>query len=211
MVSRSIADVLEPPLASDEELTRSLGLRLREARQDAGLSLRELSRRIEVSPGLLSQIENGLTRPSVGTLYALVGELRISIDRVFDTKHAPDDRQSPGGVAVQRAGDRPVLELDGGVRWERLGDDGDTEMVFALVTYDPVGDGDGGAERPHIRHPGREHGYVESGRLEVEIGDRVVELGVGDAISFGSDEPHRFRALGGEPARAVWFNLPPMR
>ena len=65
----------------------SLGERLRSERTARGLSLRELARRASVSPSLLSQIETGKIFPSVGTLYAIVHELGVSIDEVF----VPDD------------------------------------------------------------------------------------------------------------------------
>jgi mannose-6-phosphate isomerase-like protein (cupin superfamily) len=64
-----------------------------------------------------------------------------------------------------------------------------------------------GADDPPTSHLGREYGYVIGGRLQIEVGDEVVELGPGDAVAFGSETPHRFRALGGEPVTAVWLNV----
>lgn len=66
-----------------------LGPRLRQVRKDRGLSVRELARRIACSPSLISQIERGLSAPSVGILYALATELRTSLDYLFGAA-APD-------------------------------------------------------------------------------------------------------------------------
>lgn len=63
----------------------AIGLQLRVARQRAGLSLRELARRLGVSPSLVSQIETGKSQPSVATLYALAQMLEVSIDQLFET------------------------------------------------------------------------------------------------------------------------------
>ncbi len=60
-----------------------LGPRLRRVREDRGLSARELARRINCSPSLISQIERGISAPSVGMLYALASELRTSLDFLF--------------------------------------------------------------------------------------------------------------------------------
>src|SRR5438093_4905794 len=60
-----------------------LGERLRRERDRLGLSLRELARRLEVSPSLVSQIETGKIQPSVRTLYAIVSELGVSLDELF--------------------------------------------------------------------------------------------------------------------------------
>ena len=56
----------------------ALGERLREKRTERGLGLRELARRLDVSPSLVSQIETGKIQPSVRTLYAMVSELGVS-------------------------------------------------------------------------------------------------------------------------------------
>src|SRR5512138_4043500 len=65
-----------------------VGQRLRSERERRGLSLRELARRLEISPSALSQIETGRSRPSVGTLYAIVTELGMSLDELFGSTPA---------------------------------------------------------------------------------------------------------------------------
>src|SRR6516164_6106054 len=77
-----------------------LGPRLRQVREQRGLSARELARRIQCSPSLISQIERGLSAPSVGMLYALATELRTSLDFLFGAQVGP-----PGGVTVTAHGD----------------------------------------------------------------------------------------------------------
>jgi transcriptional regulator with XRE-family HTH domain len=183
-----------------------LGAQLRAGRERAGLSVRELARRIGVSASLLSQVERGLAQPSVGTLWAVVTELGLSLDSLFagpDETRGGDDEKRP--AVVQRAASRPALELGGGVVWERLTAAADPDADFAFVTYPPGADS--GADDPPTTHQGREYGYVISGRLGIEVGDQTLELGPGDAVAFGSDTPHRFRALGDEPVTAVWLNL----
>src|SRR3954468_16667306 len=60
-----------------------VGERLRERRGELKLSVRELARRLQLSPSLISQIERGKASPSVGTLYALTNELDLSMDALF--------------------------------------------------------------------------------------------------------------------------------
>jgi transcriptional regulator with XRE-family HTH domain len=195
---------------ADASLTRDVGARLRAAREERGVSLRSLAQSIDVSPSLLSQVENGLARPSVGTLWALVNALGVSWGRVFDASSAasgPDGSgtpEVPDVLAVQRAGDRQVIDLSGGVRWEQLDASHDPGVVFAFVTYEVGVEVDG---RPAARHDGREYGYMVSGRLAIELGGERVEIGPGDAVSFDSRQPHRFSAVGEEAARAVWLNV----
>src|SRR5439155_21709649 len=118
----------------------SVGARHRERRGQLGLSLRELARRLEVSPSLVSQIETGKTQPSVRTLYAIVSELGVSLDEVFAPSGGDLDghvqgraargrtARAPGAVPtsgeglgrVRRSADRQVSDLGPGVRAERL-------------------------------------------------------------------------------------------
>ncbi len=62
----------------------NLGARLREVRQQSGLSLREVARQLGVSASFVSQLENGKSQPSVATLYSLSQLLGISNDELFD-------------------------------------------------------------------------------------------------------------------------------
>jgi mannose-6-phosphate isomerase-like protein (cupin superfamily) len=131
-----------------------------------------------------------------------VTELGLSLDALFAAPAAEEPGRAP---LVQRADGRRAIELDGGVRWERLTPGPDADVDFAFVTYAPGGDSR--ADEPPATHRGREYGYLLSGRLAIAVGGEELELGPGDAIVFGSETPHRFRAVGDEPARAVWWNL----
>src|SRR5689334_25071299 len=109
-----------------------LGPRLRLVRASRQLSVRELARRVGCSASLISQIERGVSVPSVGVLYALATELGSSLDYLlFGSGAAPAPAVTAVAVAaeaavaaqpaavVQRSGDRKHIELASGVRWER--------------------------------------------------------------------------------------------
>ncbi|HEX6946600.1 MAG TPA: cupin domain-containing protein [Acidimicrobiia bacterium] len=183
-----------------------IGARLREERIKAGLSQRELARRLGLSASLISQLESGVSKPSVGTLYAIVTELDVSLDRIIrgDDYTEPDHTVEENASApVARTGSRQVIDLASGVRWEELTAEGEEGIDFLLATYDV-----GGSSTPDMslmRHHGREYGYVISGTLTVQIGFQEYELGPGDSIAFDSTTPHRLYNDGDEPVKAVWF------
>jgi len=194
--------------------------RLRQGRLDAGLSLRELARRLEISASALSQIETGKSRPSVRTLYSVVSELGLSLDELFDQSGTPaDSEDAPTAAApstdatpparsaarhvVQHAHDRRSLDLASGVRWQRLTAEHDPTVDFLHVIYEV-----GGASNPReslARHAGHEYGIVLTGSLEVTIGFETYHLEPGDSISFSSDEPHVLANHGEVPTTAIWF------
>src|SRR3954451_16074669 len=88
----------EIPATASPTAMEGLGARLKELRKHAGLSLRELARQAEVSPSLVSQIENGKARPSVATLYTCARLLNVSVDELFDAD-APAADHPAAGVA----------------------------------------------------------------------------------------------------------------
>jgi mannose-6-phosphate isomerase-like protein (cupin superfamily) len=126
---------------------------------------------------------------------------------VFASPRAPTAAPAPSGDAtsrVQRADSRRGLELESGVRWERLTPTPEANADFLYVVYE-VG-GASSREGTHMRHMGREYGLVVSGRLKVTIGfDEEHELGPGDSIAFDSSLPHRLENAGDVPAHAIWF------
>jgi transcriptional regulator with XRE-family HTH domain len=191
------------------DLQDGVGRRLRAERERHGLSLRELARRLGMSPSALSQIETGRSRPSVGTLYAIVTELGMSLDELFGSTRAGRVApvalvEQPGAGPVQRAGARKRLDLESGVRWERLTPTAERGTDFLYVVYE-VGGASSRAET-YVRHTGREYGLVLSGRLRVSLGfDEEHELGPGDSIAFDSLRPHRLENAGDETVHAVWF------
>ena len=188
-----------------------VGQRLRSERERHGVSLRELARRLEISPSALSQIETGRSRPSVGTLYAIVSELDMSLDELFGSQRtsasaarAAVSAEEAGATLVQRHDTRKGIELESGVRWERLTPTAEQDADFLYVVYEVGGASSSGGT--HMRHMGREYGLVLSGRLRVIIGfDEEHELGPGDSIAFESSRPHRLENAGSEPVEAIWF------
>ncbi len=190
-----------------------IGSRLRDERERAHISQRELSRRLGVSASLISQIESGQSKPSVSTLYAIVTELGVSLDHIFqvhahelslvDAAGAGDVEGEAGAGPVVRPAERHAVELDSGVIWERLTSHQPEDVDFMHVIYDV-----GGSSAPDdrlMRHPGREYGFVISGRLGVQLAFERHELEPGDSIAFDSTVPHRLWNLGDEPVHGIWF------
>jgi transcriptional regulator with XRE-family HTH domain len=198
----------EAPSPSEPEVLDAIGERLREERVKAGISQRELARRLGLSPSLISQLESGQSRPSVGTLYSIVTELGVSLDHVIRGDGTEDAAGARDAAADDRSpvvhpGERPAIDLDSGVRWEELAADREEGIDFLHAIYEV-----GGASTPDrslMRHHGREFGYVMSGTLGIEIGFKVHELEAGDSIGFDSTVPHRLFNKGDVPVHAIWF------
>jgi mannose-6-phosphate isomerase-like protein (cupin superfamily)/DNA-binding XRE family transcriptional regulator len=203
-------------MPSDFDPGTGLGPRLRLAREERRLSVRELARRIGCSASLISQIERGVSVPSVGVLYSLATELSSSLDYLLFGAAAPPPGggggpagggggAGPGPGApgiVQRGNCRSIIDLASGVRWERLTPGTDAMTDFLEVVYSPGGHSTD--ERRPLRHDGREYGLVIRGTLQANVGFESYELGPGDSIAFDSSTPHEYLNKTGEPVHAIW-------
>ena len=206
------------------DLAGDIGRRLAAHRGQRGMRVAELAREVGVTPSLISQIERGMSRPSVSTLFAIAQALDVPVDAFFreppqpaaaaaqpdgppgpGRADGPGDGGGPGQVAtadgryVVRRGGRAVIDIEGGVRWERLTRSTLDHLDFFELVYEP------GAES-HPRqytHPGTEMVLVMSGCLEITIGFERYRLEPGDSIDFPSSMPHRYVNPATQTARAV--------
>jgi transcriptional regulator with XRE-family HTH domain len=197
------------------DLAGGIGRRLAAHRTRRGIRIAELAREVGVTPSLISQIERGQSRPSVSTLFALAQVLDVPVDAFFrespqpyqPPRHhgktppeaSPDGVQQASGRYLVRKQDRAVIDIEGGVRWERLTRNTVDHLDFFELIYEP------GAES-HPRqytHPGTEMVLVTQGILEITVGFERYRLEPGDSIDFPSSMPHRYVNPGDETAHAV--------
>ena len=106
-------------MSADFDPGTGLGPRLRLVREERRLSVRELARRIGCSASLISQIERGISVPSVGVLYSLATELDSSLDYLLfgsdqaqraDLRRAAADPATAAWVAGRETPDGGTAE-----------------------------------------------------------------------------------------------------
>ncbi len=211
-----------------------IGEKLRTARLEQNMSLRELAEKAEVSASLLSQIENSKANPSVRSLYSIAAALSLPVDYFFPDGQAETGpaenlvsdmtpsvlraRQEQGLVDettlfVEQSGrsKRPLVCRHERASIELMGGvtwerltPGHEENVEFMEVTYAVGATSGQAMSHHV---GREFGLVLEGELTVELGFEQYVLHPGDSIAFDSTMPHRLTNTGQKPTRAVWVVL----
>ncbi len=178
--------------------------RIKALRLEKGLSLPEMAERTGFSSALISQIENHLVSPPLGTLIKIARALEVDICEFFgDKKDLP--------YIVVRRGERKkvarVASRQGvkyGYNYETLAFGlADRHMEPFLVTLEPATIRDRGA----YSHEGEEFLFVLEGEVEVHLGKEVEVLVPGDSIYFHSTLPHRVqcRDEGGARLLAVLY------
>ncbi len=186
---------------SEPAMDLAVGMRLRELRRRANLSLEAVAGRSDLSVGFLSQIERGLSSPSLRVLATLADVLGVGIAALFGNQGSGD---ASHGVII-RAAERAELKLwRSGISKQLLNPTGaDSKLNLFLVQMEP-----GGSTGDELyTHDGEEAGLVLEGEMTLTVDDETWRLKTGDSFRFASRRPHRF----GNPAKrakavVLWVN-----
>jgi transcriptional regulator with XRE-family HTH domain len=187
----------EPAGESLPELRRTLGGRVRAARTQRGLSTRALAAATSLSPGFVSQLENGHVMPSVGTLVAIATALEIRVADLFAT--------APVAHGVLRRAERVAYEANPGVRDEVISLDPSERLEVVIGTIAP---GASSGDELYSHGADTEFVLVQRGTIDILLGDETVTLAEGDAVTFAGDVPHGYVNRSDEPVEVVWVMTP---
>lgn len=174
-----------------------VGMRLRAARKQKGLSGRELAHRAAVTPAYLSRLETGQLSPTVSTLSRIMQALDEPVASLFEEQNA-------SGPLVRREDRRKVRSH--GVTDELLSPSRTGRLEVLETTVDAGGSSGDAA----YSHAGDEECVVVlEGSLAIQVGEERYKLAEGDALTFPCRSPHRWSNDGPLLVRALWIITPP--
>lgn len=180
---------------------RVLASDIRALRRARGLTLAEIALKLGRSVGWVSQVERGLSTPSLSDLRAFAELFGVPIS-LFFSHDVP--QESERGVVVRAGRRRTLGTSESGLVEELLSPDlgGSFEMVRSIFAA--------GAEmKAEQLRPTEEAGYIASGIFEIEIAGVWHRLSEGDSFRF-EGKPYRWRNPGTEPAVVIWVVSPPV-
>jgi len=181
-------------LYDKEARSVDVGFKIRELRDERGLSMRALARKSGISANALSMIERGRTSPSVSTLYKLADALDVPITDLF--------RDEPEGstVVFRKSTERTRVPFPRGL-WEGLGGEQFIGRVepFMLTLESGANSGPFSME-----HSGHEFVMCLRGQLEYQVENKVYKLEPGDALLFAAQLKHRWRNTGNTVTNAIF-------
>ncbi len=172
------------PGSVERTLEQAIGMQVRQHRKEAELTVAELANAANISPGMLSKIENGQISASLGTLQTLAAALNIPITVLFASFEQRRD------CSFVRAGEGVVIRRRGtkvGHQYQLLGHslDGDVVVEPYLISLS-----EDAVPYTAFQHEGVEFIFMLSGEVEYSHADRTYHLHPGDAILFDSGAPH---------------------
>jgi transcriptional regulator with XRE-family HTH domain len=186
-----------------ELLTRSLARNVRRWRAERGFTLEALAARAGVSRGMLIQIEQARTNPSLGTVVKIGDALGVSLPTLLDYEQGPRVRVVPADQAVR------MWHSEAGGHGRLLAG---TEAPGPLEMWDwrlmP------GEHSPSDPHPVGtvEILHVTSGLLTLTVDGEEHRVPAGASASFEAHLPHTYGNDGEVPMEMVMtVSVPPVR
>jgi transcriptional regulator with XRE-family HTH domain len=180
----------------------AVGQRIRDLRRSRKLSLETIAARTDLSIGFLSQIERGLSSPSLRVLATIADVLGVGIAGLFGAKETAG---TGSDAIVTREQQRAELNLwRTGISKQLLSPSGsEGRLNLFLVRLEP-----GGSTGDELyTHDGEEAGLVIEGEMKLTVDAESWTLKQGDSFRFASRRPHRFSNPSGKTQAVVlWVN-----
>ncbi|MCC7047422.1 MAG: helix-turn-helix transcriptional regulator [Alphaproteobacteria bacterium] len=183
--------------ADDRRLESALGQVVREFRRRAGLGISEIARRANLSPGMVSKIENGAISPSLSSIRSLARALQVpftSLFREFDEIADATFVRAGEGTLVHRAG----RSLDH--EYRVLG-----QTTAKGITVEPfmMAFTEKSQVLPYLHRVGTQFIHVLEGQFRYRHGSKTYLMSEGDALLFQADVPHGPEELLRTPVRYI--------
>ncbi|MEM5471856.1 cupin domain-containing protein [Hoeflea sp. AS60] len=165
-------------IADSDKADDPLGKRLRARRRELSLTLKDVADGAGLSVGFISQVERGLTVPSLSSLASIAGVLRSHVTNFL--------AQPEGSSAYTRHDERPVYAVDkAALSYERLSTTFPDSVLNSVIVHEPPG-----YRSEPIQHVGEEMFFVLQGAITIEVENETTVLEAGDSIHFASTRRH---------------------
>lgn len=185
----------------NEELLLLLGDKIKTKRTQRNITLEQLAQKAGVSKGLISQIENNRTVPSLPVLFNIIHSLEENLRSFFEDMHDSIPRNH---VLVIRKGQEKVFSKEPvrGFSYKRILTRSITSQATDVVLLELKKKAN---RRQMIRTDAFECKYLLKGSVEYQIEKETIVLNEGDTLFFDGRAPHRLRNLGDGDALMLVF------
>lgn len=178
----------------------SLGKKIQSIRSAKGLSVRKAAALAEITPSMLSQIENDQVNPSINTLRTLAGILETPLYALFQEEETVSAVVHPETRLTMGSKSEPDI------RYELLTPDTKGDIEFCMMII-PAGMH---SYRDARSHEGEEAAYVLSGSEAIlDLSGTELHLFPGDSVRIPPHVNHVWRNCGSTELRVIFAVTPP--
>lgn len=169
----------------EHEVVVQISNKIKSIRKDRSLTLQDVAERAGVTKGLISQIENSRTIPSLLVLIQIIKALELDLDDFFSelSLHA---KETP--VLVQRKSDYERFEKEpaSGYEYFRIFTKKVKESTIDIVLLEIQP----GSSRDFVQTEAFEYKYIISGSVRYVFRDQEIDLESGDSMLFDGRLEH---------------------
>lgn len=167
---------------------RVIGEQVHKLRLRRHVSVRTFAAQTGFSASFISQLENGLVSPSLGSLQKIADTLGISLGEFFATAEAEEEQ------LLVRVADRRTLDSTWtDAHLQALGSMSRVRRLEPVIAI--FGAGGKSGKHPHA-HSREEFAYVLQGKVRLTLADEEHDLEPGDAVTLPAQAPHKWENLG---------------
>ena len=177
----------------------NIGAKVQEYRQMRQYSLRELAAKAEMTPSMLSQIENNGANPSINTLKNLASALDVPMFKFFQTDKADES------LIVRKGNYMQLGRARDGVIYELLTPDLSGAIEFCKMEIPP----DSVTAASEKAHTGEEVAYVISGNILIHMNGKPFQLYEGDSVKIPAGTNHLWENKENQKAIIIFAITPP--
>jgi transcriptional regulator with XRE-family HTH domain len=179
-----------------EEILLLIGERIRSRRQEKNITLEQLAQKAGVTKGLISQIENNRTVPSLPVLLSIVHSLDEDMRGFFEGLQAKMVDQK---YFIIRKGEEKEINREPvkGFSYKRIFSRAVASTAFDMELLEIKA---GAGRRQMVTTEAYELKYLLQGQIEYQVDTERFELYEGDSLAFDGRHPHRIKNTGNTTA-----------
>jgi transcriptional regulator with XRE-family HTH domain len=179
----------------EDDVLIQISNRIKDRRREKNITVQELASRANVSKGLISQIENSRTIPSLIVLIEIIKALEIDLN-VFFKDIQSGANKFPLIIRRKEEYDHFEKEHADGFLYQRIFTQSIKSSTVDIVILELQPD----ASRPQVETEAYEYKYILSGSIQYQFGDETYDLYQGDSMLFDGRIPHTPKNTGKEKA-----------
>ncbi len=163
--------------------------RIKEKRKEGMITLQQLAENVGVTKGLISQIENNRTVPSLTVLLSIIKSLNIDLNDFFDKL---DTSENTGPVIIKANQHQPIeKEYTKGTFYYRITSFKHQGKLIDIVLYKQ----DKNARKGYVSTQAHEFNYMIKGKAEYTIDRIKYVIEEGDSFYYDARKPHLSKCL----------------
>lgn len=169
----------------EDDILIQISNRIKERRREKNITVQELATMANVSKGLISQIENSRTIPSLIVLIDIIKALDIDLNVFFKDIRQKEGKQIP---IIKRKSEYEHFEKEDahGFHYQRIFTQSikNSTVDIVILELEP------GAHRPMVQTEAYEYKLILNGTVEYQFEDNSYTLNQGDSMLFDGRIAH---------------------